>query len=340
VAVAVGTDGGPRQAYSRRMSHPRSRIEASARTPYRARREAAFRISRLRGLDQHALDWSAVRERRGPQPLLVMVHGWMDVAASFQFMVDALADDRRCVALDWRGFGRTVSGADTFWFADYLGDLDAWLDQLCPDGPVDLLGHSMGGNVAMMYAGVRPQRVRRLINLEGFGMPSTRPAQAPERLARWLDELRTPMALRDYASLDEVADRLLANNALLTPEKAAWLAPHWSAPRIGADGSTRWHILGEAAHKRVNPVLYRVDEVLATWARITAPLLWVDGDRTDVAKWWGQRFPRSEFDERLKAVPRVEKHTLSPCGHMLHHDQPEVLAGLVEAFLSRPDDAA
>ncbi len=263
-----------------------------------------------------------------------MVHGWMDVASSFQFVVDAMQAPRRCVALDWRGFGRTVSGADSFWLMDYLGDLDAWIDHLSPNAPVDLLGHSLGGNVVMIYAGVRPERVRRLINLEGFGMPATRPSQAPQRLAQWLDQLRTPMALRDYAGVDEVAARLLQNNPLLAPDKADWLAPHWSEPRTDSGGQSRWHILGEAAHKRVHPILHRVEETLAIWQRITAPVLWVDGDQTDVAKWWGNRYPRSEFDERLKVVPQVERHTLSPCGHMLHHDQPEALAALIDRFLS------
>ena len=109
--------------------------------------------------------------------------------------------DRHVVALDWRGFGLTEApGADSYWFADYLGDLDAALDRLRPDAAVDLAGHSMGGNVVMIYAGVRPQRVRRLVNLEGFGMPETKPHQAPKRYAQWLDELKVQPQLRDYAS--------------------------------------------------------------------------------------------------------------------------------------------
>jgi pimeloyl-ACP methyl ester carboxylesterase len=269
----------------------------------------------------------------------VLLHGWMDVGASYQFVVDALAAaegfERWVIAPDWRGFGRSLPppGTDGYWFPDYLADLDALLDALLPaEGPaqVDLVGHSMGGNVAMGYAGVRPARVRRLVNLEGFGLPATRPQQAPKRLQQWLDELKTPQALRDYASVDEVASRLMKNNPLLPADKAAWLAPHWSEQR--ADG--RWHILGDPAHKRANPVLYRVDEVLETWKCITAPLLWVEGDRTDVAKWWGHRYPRSEFDERLAVVGApVTRAVLSPAGHMLHHDQPEALAAELAAFL-------
>ena len=302
---------------------------------YQPRRADASEFVALRGLRLHVRCWGDPALATPTRPPLVLLHGWMDVGASFQFVVDALAaieGESRCViAPDWRGFGLSERCAsDTYWFPDYLADLDALLDRLVPEGAIDLVGHSMGGNVVMSYAGLRPQRIRKLVNLEGFGMPATRPTQAPKRLVQWLDELKNPASMRDYASVDEVAARLLANNPLLTPDKAAWLAPHWS--RREADG--RWHILGDPAHRRVNPVLYRVDEHLETWKLITAPLLWVEGDQTDVQKWWGHRYPRSEFDERLAAVPtRVERTTLSPCGHMLHHDQPEALARRLAAFL-------
>jgi pimeloyl-ACP methyl ester carboxylesterase len=304
-----------------------------ALTPaYQPRRSGSPRSLALRGLDYHLTSWGDPASVSAARPPLVMLHGWMDVGASFQFVIDAMAEDRWVLAPDWRGFGRTESltGTDSYWFPDYLGDLDAMLDALAPDAAIDLLGHSMGGNVAMSYAGLRPGRVRRLINLEGFGMPATRPEQAPKRLRQWLDELKTPQGLRSYDSLDAVAARLMHNNPLLSADKAAWLAPHWSAQRT--DG--RWHILGDPAHKRANPALYQVAEVLETWKLITAPLLWVEGDRTDVGKWWGNRYTREEFAARLAVVGRTERHVLSPCGHMLHHDQPEALAALIETFLA------
>ena len=302
---------------------------------YAPRRTGTSRFLPIRNLRYHVTTWGEESLVTPQRPPLVMLHGWMDVGASFQFVVDALADtegdSRFIVALDWRGFGLTdTPGADTYWFADYLADLDAVLDTLFPQGAVDLLCHSMGGNVAMSYGGVRPERIRRLVNLEGFGMPEAQPQQAPKRLAQWLDELRQPAQLRPYDSLQAVADRLIKNNPLLTPDKAAWLAPHWAGR--GDDG--RWHIRGNPAHKRVNPVLYRKEEVLAAWQLISAPVLWAEGDRTDVAKWWGHRYPRSDFEARLGLVPRVERAFLSPCGHMLHHDQPQALAAHLAGFLN------
>jgi pimeloyl-ACP methyl ester carboxylesterase len=311
-------------------------LDADAYAPLRPARRLDIP---LRGLRYGAWLWGDPAAASAALPPLVLMHGWMDVGASFQFVVDALAHlegERRCViAADWRGFGHSdTGGADCFWFPDYLGDLDALLDALLPGQRVDLAGHSMGGNVVMSYAGVRPGRIRRLVNLEGFGMPATTPDQSPERLARWLDELKTPQPLRSYDSLGEVAERLRRNNPRLPADKARWLAPHWSAQR--ADG--RWHILGDPAHKRVNPMLYRVEEVLASWRRIEAPVLWVEGAQTDVARFWGDRYPRAEFEARLAHVPRVERVVLQDCGHMLHHDQPQALARALADFLT-PDRA-
>jgi len=301
-------------------------MNAPAYLPRRAHRSDFIQ---LRGLRHHLLRWGDASLVTPSKPLLVMVHGWMDVGASFQFVVDALQDERAIVALDWRGFGLSDnSGADSYWFPDYLGDLDALLDAVSPDAAVDLLGHSMGGNVVMSYAGVRPGRIRRLVNLEGFGLPETIPEMAPKRLAEWLDELKVEQQLKPYASLDAVAERLIKTNPRLSRDKAAWLAPHWSREVNG-----EWIILGDPAHKRANPILYRKAEILACWQRITAPALWVEGDSTDITKWWGNRYPREDFEARLAVVPTLQRQVLREAGHMLHHDQPQALAAALGAFL-------
>jgi len=260
-----------------------------------------------------------------------MLHGWMDVAVSFQFVVDAWLDRqaRHIVALDWRGFGQTRGAAtDSYWFPDYLADLDTVLGQLSPDRPVDLIGHSMGGNVAMSYAGVRPGRIRRLLNLEGFGLPGVTPAQAPKRMAQWLDDLRTAHRLKPYPSSAAVAERLMQNNPRIPADKASWLASHWASQ--SEDG--QWHIQADAAHKRINPIGYRVDEILAQWAAIAAPTLVVEAEQTDVFKYW-PNYSLAKFHERLSVVPGVRRVVLPGCGHMLHHDQPEALAEVILDFL-------
>jgi len=226
---------------------------------------------------------------------------------------------------------------DAFWFADYLADLDALLDHLSPDAPVDLVGHSMGGNVAMMYAGVRPQRIRKLVNLEGFGLPETRPAQAPERYAKWLDEIkalhRGEMALKPYDSVDGVAQRLMKTNPRLGADKAAWLARHWAAP----DAQGRWQVLGDAGHKVVSAHLYQLPEALAVYARIAAPVLSVTASDDSLGQWWKGQYSLAQYHERLKAVSRLHQAVIDDAGHMLHHDQPKALAALIEDFLAAAD---
>jgi pimeloyl-ACP methyl ester carboxylesterase len=280
----------------------------------------------VRGLRYHVRRWPGNARRR-----LVLLHGWMDVSASFQFLVDALRGDWEVLAPDWRGYGLTDWGrSDCYWFPDYLADLDALLEHLQPGAPVDLVGHSLGANVACLYAGVRPARIRRLVNLEGFGMSVTRPEQAPERYARWLDELRSAKGFRPYASFAALADRLQRDNPRLTRERAEFLARHWGRETPDAGVALR----GDPAHKIVYPVLYRYEEARACWREVTAPVLWVDArDSKSIAR---VGLDEAQYAERRAAFRSLRYATLENAGHMLHHDQPEALASLIEEFLSAP----
>ena len=302
---------------------------------YQVQQHSTSHFVSLRGHRYHVREWG---NPQSDLPPLVLAHGWMDVAASWQFMVDALTPSflqhRRILAADWRGYGLTEGPAtDSYWLPDYLGDLDALLHKLCPSQSIDLVGHSMGGNVVMMYAGARPDRIRRLVNLEGFGMASTRPSQAPGRLGLWLDELQAfdkgELNLKPYPDAAAVAQRLMKTNHRLSQDKADWLALHWAKP----DAQGQWRILGDAAHKVVNPYLYRVDEVLEIYKRIKAPCLVVEASDDSLSQWWKGKFTLNEFHERLKSVENLKIATLQDAGHMLHHDQAEALAKLLEDFL-------
>jgi pimeloyl-ACP methyl ester carboxylesterase len=298
---------------------------------YQPRRASRSEFVPIRNLRYHVRVWG---QPRTGEPPLVMVHGWMDVAASYQFVVDAMRRDRYVIAPDWRGYGLTeLPGTDNYWFPDYLADLDFLLDHYAPAEPVDLVGHSMGGNIAMLYAGARPERIRALVNLEGFGMPASKPAQAPGRYAKWIEQLkayhRGEIDLKSYDSMESVARRLMKTNRRLTQEKAEWLAQYWARPN--ADG--RWRILGDAAHKIINASLFRVDEVLEIYKAIRAPVLAVEASDDSLSKWWQGRFTLAEYHERLKAVSDMRMGKIKDAGHMLHHDQPQQLAQLIEEFL-------
>lgn len=308
---------------------------------YKEKRSFRSEFVPIRGLQYHVQVWAGSADAAALPPL-VLVHGWMDVAASYQFMIDALSDafaaGRTIIAPDWRGFGKTASAAgaaraDNYWFADYLADLDFLLDHYTADRPVDLVGHSMGGNVAMIYTGVRPERVRRLVNLEGFGLPASQPAKAPQRYAKWIDELKSlqrgEMDLKTYDDVSGVARRLMKTNPRLSPDKADWLASHWAQPNAAG----QWQIMGEPGHKITSANLYRADETLEIYKRITAPVLAVEALDDSLGKWYGGSYTLADYHERLKLVANAKVAVIADAGHMLHHDQPAALAQMIETFL-------
>ena len=277
----------------------------------------------VRGLKYHCRCWG-----NPGAPKLFLLHGWMDVAASFQFLVDSFRHPWRVIAPDWRGFGLSEwRGSDSYWFPDYFADLERLLAHFQPDEPVLLVGHSMGGNVASMYAGIRPERVARLVNLEGFGLIDARAEEAPRRYARWLDEIEEGTGFRDYASFEDLARRLCANNRRLDPARALFLARHWGS--VAPNG--RVVLRSDPAHKRVNPVLYRLEEVKACWRNVGAPVLWVRGEDSQNAS--ALRISAEDRDARKASFRNLVERVIPESGHMMHHDQPELLAAIIEDFL-------
>ena len=203
-----------------------------------------------------------------------MLHGWMDVGASFQFVVDALAAadgfDRWVVAPDWRGFG-----------ADRAPRRRQLLVSRLPGRPRRAARRgARRGALDRRDRPRRPQHGRQRRDELRRHPPAAhsparqprrlrharpQPRQAPERLAQWLDELKTPQTLRSYDSVAEVAERLLKNDPLLTPDKAAWLAPHWSRQDSRATvtaAGTSWATRRTSASTRCCTAS---DEVIATW---------------------------------------------------------------------------
>jgi pimeloyl-ACP methyl ester carboxylesterase len=277
----------------------------------------------VRGLSYHVREWG-----KEGAPKLFLLHGWGDASITFQFLVDALGRDWHVLAPDWRGFGLTRdTSADCFWFPDYLADLDCLLDQLAPNGPVRLVGHSMGGNVACLYAGVRPQRVAQLVALDAFGLPDVRPDAVPERYARWLDELKTPVSFKRYPEAAQFADRLRDYNPRLSAEQAAYLAREFTTEL----GDGRFAAQIEPAHRRVNPVPYRRADAEACWKRVSAEVLWVLP--ADAGLRHRLRVSDQDIDAALACFPRARRVVVEAAGHNLHHDQPARVAECVEEFL-------
>ena len=281
----------------------------------------------LRQQRMHLRHWGAPSSR-----LLILLHGWMDSSATFQFLVDALSPDWHVVAPDWRGFGDSGWNTGSYYSADYLADLDALLEHLSPSRPVTLAGHSMGAMVAGLYAGIRPERVHRLALIEGFGLAETRPEEAPGRYARWLKEIRHAPVFSALQSSDAVADKLVERNPRLTEDHARWLAQQLTR----TDAATgELHYRADPRHKMVNPVLYRLPEAQACWRRIQCPVLWVIG-----GDMWDHPMAKGVFDTldaRRACFNDLTEVTIPDAGHMVQWEQPQRLAEALEGFFGAFD---
>lgn len=290
---------------------------------YEPLRAPRTEILTVRGLRQRVTWWGD----RTPTPV-VLLHGFQDCGATWQFLADRLPPQWSLAAPDWRGFGHSEWTPGGYWFPDYFADLEALLDLLVPGAPARIVGHSMGANVAQIYAGVRPQRLAWLVNLEGFGLPATNPQDAPDRYARWLDELHQPLREGRYGSVAQLADLLRAKNPRLTAERAEFVARAWTRPAPTAADPAGVELVFDPRHRLVNPVLYRREEAQACWARIAAPVLLAMGDTNDTRA----QTLRAAAQDMSAYIRNLRVAAVPGAGHMLHHEEPEVLARHIVEF--------
>jgi pimeloyl-ACP methyl ester carboxylesterase len=240
-------------------------------------------------------------------------------------MVDRFRRGWPLVALDWRGFGRSQWPAEGYWFPDYLADLDALLDQILPRAPARLVGHSMGGNVAALYAGLRPERVRSVANLEGFGLPRSEPHRAPAQLRRWLDQVKSTPTLKDYESVEQLASIIRSRYPRFSDAQAAFVAAAWSTADAG-----RVRLIGDSRHRWVNPYRYQREDAEACWREVQAPMLMLLGEESEYLAKLGA----DGADAALRRViPHLEIVHVAGAGHMLHIEKADVVAPLIEDFL-------
>jgi len=289
---------------------------------YQARIKGRSVRRQVRGVDYHVTEWGERHNR-----LIVFLHGWSDAGSTFQFVADELKQDWFVIAPDWRGFGESRANAESYWFPDYLADLDAILQIYSPDAAVRLVGHSMGANVATLYAGVMPERVSALVNVEGFGLPDSDPEDAPSRYREWIEAGRSRPAVTSYESFEELLPRIMRRSPGLGNERALFVADKWAEAH--ADGVVR--IKADPAHKLPNAVLYRRQEAVACWRNVKAPVLVVVGADTDFT---GKLKSWIDPDAVSDMFGKSESVSIAGAGHMVHFDQPAQLAETIERFLA------
>ncbi len=259
-------------------------------------------------------------------PKIFLLHGWMDASISWQFVVENLKKDYHLIAPDWRGFGKSQWLSRPYPFLEHLGDLDLILNHYSPDEPALLVGHSLGGMLSCTYAGLKPERVKKLITLEGFGLAQKPPEVVRPLLQNWLGNRLNPPKMRVYEDESSFQRALLSKNPRLTEERAAFLAKNLCKKTEGGVvfNADPWH-------KARLPQRFPTEEVKFIWRFVKASVLWVSANNS----WVMEEFKTAQEDyySRVCAFLHLTTANIEHCGHMLHHDQPESVAGLMDSFL-------
>ena len=176
----------------------------------------------IRGLQIHVQEWGDVGK-----PKLVMLHGWMDCGASFQYMMPSIIDQYHVIAPDLRGFGESQHDPNGYWFPDYFADLDQLLAHFCPDDPVNIVGHSMGGNIALIYAGIRPERIKKVMSLEGIGLPPTSASDAVDKYRQWIRQVAAEEQNKIYPNINLLRHSIYKGNPSLPDHIIEDLSELW-----------------------------------------------------------------------------------------------------------------
>ncbi|NNE38647.1 MAG: alpha/beta hydrolase [Gammaproteobacteria bacterium] len=290
---------------------------------YQPKRLPTHHDIEIRGLNYRVNTWGD--ESCKP---LYLLHGWADVSMAFQFIADHMEDDWYLIAPDWRGFGDTQWNNGGYWFPDYLADLEAIIKHFSPDTSIRLVGHSMGGNVAWLYAGIRPDRISHVISLDAIGLSDSVPEQAPHHYAKWLDQINSKVSFVTYPNIDKAIQQIKQLAPRLDTDRAEFLAGYWTNNSATGD----YPIKHDPAHKRVNPVLYRRAEVLSCWNQITADVMLLLGRQSWV---YGSYTSEGYQDEIKHNIKRFMENIIEDSGHMLHLEQPGRVAAVIDAFLRR-----
>jgi pimeloyl-ACP methyl ester carboxylesterase len=257
----------------------------------------------------------------GDRAPVVVLHGFLEQGAAWDRVATRLG--RRVVAPDQRGHGRSdhVGAGGWYHFPDYVGDVDAVVRAI--GGPVDLVGHSMGGTVAALFAGAVPEAVRRLVLVEGLGPPDSTEA-AVHRMREYLRDRRTPPAHGLVKDVEDAARRMRKPNPGIPEEVARALAERTLR---SSEGGLRW--TWDELHRARAPTPFSVDLFRRFLAEIRCPVLLVDGGRSP--------FALPDDPERIAAFPSPPRRVVLPdAGHLVHHDDPEGLARVIREFLEHP----
>jgi pimeloyl-ACP methyl ester carboxylesterase len=257
-------------------------------------------------------------------PPLILVHGSRDHARSWDRTAEALAG-RYCVyALDLRGHGDSewAVGSD-YSIIDYALDLHAFGEHI-GRAPYTIIGHSLGGGVTLQYAGTFPEKVLRLVTVEGLGRFSGQQAHRPAhvRMRHWIESMHEleQRELHAYPTIDDATARMVEANRRLTPELAHHLTVHGVK---GEPGAYTWKF--DNFTRAGSPYEFNMEDARDLWNQVRCPILII---------WGGESWQRGRQEIDLSPFHDYRSERIEGAGHWVHHDQFEAFMAVTEAFLA------
>ena len=271
----------------------------------------------------HYVDWG-----NAGAPILLLVHGGRDHCRNWDWVAERLRDQYHIIAPDLRGHGDSqwMLGG-TYNQLDYVYDI-AHLIHQTTSAPITIIGHSLGGAVSLSYAGLHPDKVLKLVAIEGMGASPKRrqtwnDLPLHERIGNWVDELRKSSGRvpRRYLSLDDAFERMHKENPHLSAEQARHLTVHGS--NKNEDGTYSWKF--DNYVRSFPPMRLTGEETDALHARITCPTLLIRGTES-----WASD---PVADGRASHFQNAELINIENAGHWVHHDQLDHFCAAVQTFL-------
>lgn len=275
-------------------------------------------------LKLHYVDWG-----NHSKPPLLLIHGGRDHARNWDWVAQAMRHDYHIIAPDLRGHGDSQwSIGGSYSMVDYTLDVAQLLDAVGLF-PITIIGHSLGGAIALQYAGTYPERVKKLVAIEGLGPPPAMvlDSSANERMLAWIAEMQALARRypRRYKSLDEALERMREANPHLTPDQARHLTIHGSYR--DEDGTYLWKFDNYVRAR--SPYLFNVKDARALWGQITCTVLLIRGTES-----WASD---PEKDGRATAFKKYQSVNIGRAGHWVHHDQLDRFLEVVGGFLTAED---
>lgn len=297
--------------------------EIESAQAYQPRLKSRSEYIDIRGRRLHLRRWGNEQA-----PLLFCLHGWMDISASFQFIVDQLQRSWNIIAVDWANLGLSEARPGSDYFFQNMADLDALLAKFSPEEPARFVAHSMGCSLLMMYAGARPERVSHVINMEGVGPIPTFVKHTGDALATWLATQRQQKNSPVYRSVEHFAERLMAANSRLSISHALYLANEFTF----CDQDGNYQVNAAPAARAMQPVFPHHEQVLEVWQRVSAQVLFLLGSESHVYKAFTKYHP-NQFQARLNAICQHQKVVIDGASHNMLHEYPQLIAAEIERVI-------